>query len=206
MHMKRPISLIHLVLMVGLATTLSGCASNGMTRSAFLGDHDALKKTKYENVLLFKAPGFEPSNYKEIVVEDALVVAENGQVKGLDVEQQREVLEYINSELRSLQATSETPGASGLVRVRVAISEIETPNRAVNALTTLLVGPVTTGGASLEFEAIDVGTGRRVAAASCFARGRVISDFKDAYTLLGHAKIAISTCLKQIDAAWRVLN
>ena len=32
-----------------------------MTRSGFLGDYDVLGKTKYENVLLFKAPGFEPS-------------------------------------------------------------------------------------------------------------------------------------------------
>lgn len=55
------------LLMLSLAATLSGCASNGMTRSAFLGDYDALEKTKYENVLLFKAPGFEPSRYREIV-------------------------------------------------------------------------------------------------------------------------------------------
>ncbi|OPD96491.1 DUF3313 domain-containing protein, partial [Pseudomonas aeruginosa] len=50
--MKRPISLIHFVLLAGLTATLSGCASNGMTRSGFLGDYDVLGKTKYENVLL----------------------------------------------------------------------------------------------------------------------------------------------------------
>ncbi len=78
--MKRPISLIHFVLLAGLTATLSGCASNGMTRSGFLGDYDVLGKTKYENVLLFKAPGFEPSRYREILVEDAQVVTATGRI------------------------------------------------------------------------------------------------------------------------------
>lgn len=85
--MKRPISLIHFVLLAGLTATLSGCASNGMTRSGFLGDYDVLGKTKYENVLLFKAPGFEPSRYREILVEDAQVVTATGRIGGLEAEQ-----------------------------------------------------------------------------------------------------------------------
>lgn len=87
--------------------------------------------------------------------------------------------------------------------MRVAITTIETPNRAVNTLTTLLVGPVTTGGASLEFEAVDEQTDRRVAAASCFEHGNALADFKGSYTLLGHAKSAITTCLERINSAWR---
>ena len=126
-----------------------------MTRSGFLGDYDVLGKTKYENVLLFKAPGFEPSRYREILVEDAQVVTATGRIGGLEAEQVRELLDHVNSELRHLQTKSEAPASSGRIRVRVAITTIETPNRAVNTLTTLLVGPVTTGGASLEFEAVD---------------------------------------------------
>ncbi|MGK9017638.1 DUF3313 domain-containing protein [Pseudomonas aeruginosa] len=87
--------------------------------------------------------------------------------------------------------------------MRVAVTELQTPNRAVNAMTTLLVGPVTTGGASLEFEAVDLSTGRRVAAASCFERGNVIKEFAGSYTLLGHAKAAITNCIERIDSAWR---
>ena len=147
--MKRPISLIHFVLLAGLTATLSGCASNGMTRSGFLGDYDVLGKTKYENVLLFKAPGFEPSRYREILVEDAQVVTATGRIGGLEAEQVRELLDHVNSELRHLQTKSEAPASSGRIRVRVAITTIETPNRAVNTLTTLLVGPVTTGGGLL---------------------------------------------------------
>lgn len=126
-----------------------------------------------------------------------------GRIGGLEAEQVRELLDHVNSELRHLQTKSEAPASSGRIRVRVAITTIETPNRAVNTLTTLLVGPVTTGGASLEFEAVDEQTGRRVAAASCFGHGNALADFKGSYTLLGHAKSAISTCLEQINSAWR---
>ena len=201
--MNTSISPARLLLVLSLAATLSGCASNGMTRSAFLGNYDALEKTKYENVLLFKAPGFEPRHYREIVVEGAQIVTGTGRIDGLDSEQVRELLDHVNSELRHLQTKSEAPSSSGRIRVRVAITAIETPNRAVNTLTTLLVGPVTTGGASLEFEAVDEQTGRRVAAASCFEHGNALADFKGSYTLLGHAKAAITTCLERINSAWR---
>lgn len=131
------------------------------------------------------------------------VVTATGRIGGLEAEQVRELLDHVNSELRHLQTKSEAPASSGRIRVRVAITTIETPNRAVNTLTTLLVGPVTTGGASLEFEAVDEQTDRRVAAASCFEHGNALADFKGSYTLLGHAKSAITTCLERINSAWR---
>jgi hypothetical protein len=62
---------------------------------------------------------------------------------------------------------------------------------------------VTTGGASLEFEAVDDSTGRRVGAATCFDHGNVFTEFLASYTLLGHAKAAITTCIGRIDDAWR---
>ncbi|HID8241889.1 TPA: DUF3313 family protein [Pseudomonas aeruginosa] len=138
-----------------------------------------------------------------MLVEDAQVVTATGRIGGLEAEQVRELLDHVNSELRHLQTKSEAPASSGRIRVRVAITTIETPNRAVNTLTTLLVGPVTTGGASLEFEAVDEQTDRRVAAASCFEHGNALADFKGSYTLLGHAKSAITTCLERINSAWR---
>ncbi|HAT4519961.1 TPA: DUF3313 domain-containing protein [Serratia marcescens] len=191
-------------LLLCIASLLSGCATNGMTRSGFLGDYDALSSTRYDNVLLYRATGFEPERYAEIVVDNAMIKTASGGIDGLDKTQQKEVLGYINSELQRQESKAVvTPGATGRVRVRVAITELETPNRVVNAFTTLLIGPVTTGGASLEFEAIDESTGRRVAAASCFERGNVFTEFVGSYKLLSHAKSAITTCIEQIDSAWR---
>lgn len=191
-------------LLLCMAIALPGCATNGMTRTEFLGNQEQLLPTRYDNVLMYRAPGFEPRRYAAVVVEDALIKTDSGRIGGLDDGQQREVLEHVSRELQRKESKPPAlPGASGSVRVRVAVTELQTPNRAVNALTTLMVGPVTTGGASLEFEAIDGSTGRRIAAASCFERGSVLTEFAGAYTLLGHAKAAITTCIERIDSAWR---
>ena len=147
--------------------------------------------------------GFEPKRYAAVVVEEAQIKTASGRIDGLDDAQQREVLDHVTSELKRQEGKVPPPGGAGQVRVRVAVTELQTPNRAVNAMTTLLVGPVTTGGASLEFEAVDLRTGRRVAAASCFERGNVIKEFAGSYTLLGHAKAAITNCIERIDSAWR---
>lgn len=152
---------------------------------------------------MYRAAGFEPKRYAAVVVEDAQIKTASGRIDGLDDAQQREVLDHVTSELKRQKAKVPPPRGTGQVRVRVAVTELQTPNRAVNAMTTLLVGPVTTGGASLEFEAVDVSTGRRVAAASCFERGNVIKEFAGSYTLLGHAKAAITNCIERIDSAWR---
>ena len=173
-----------------------------MTRSGFLGDYEKLSPTRYENVLMYRAAGFEPALCRcrggRSADQDRL-----GSHRWLDDAQQREVLDHVTSELKRQEGKVPPPGGAGQVRVRVAVTELQTPNRAVNAMTTLLVGPVTTGGASLEFEAVDLRTGRRVAAASCFERGNVIKEFAGSYTLLGHAKAAITNCIERIDSAWR---
>ena len=140
--------------------------------------------------------------YAAVVVEEAQIKTASGRIDGLDDAQQREVLNHVTSELKRQEGKVPPPGGAGQVRVRVAVTELQTPNRAVNAMTTLLVGPVTTGGASLEFEAVDLRTGRRVAAASCFERGNVIKEFAGSY-IAGHAKAAITNCIERIDSAWR---
>lgn len=182
---------------------ISGCATNGMTRSPFLGDREILVPTQFENVLLYRAPGFSWGCCTEVVVDDALVATNSGVITGLDAEQQREILGYTSAELRSYFAASLATSASDRIRIRVAITELQTPNRSVNALTTLLVGPVTTGGASLEFLAEDDRTGHRVLAASCFEHGSPIADFASSYSLLGHAKNSIRACIEHVGSVWR---
>jgi hypothetical protein len=187
-----------------IAGTLSGCATNGMTHSGFLDTYETLAPTRYKHVLMYREPGFDPGRYAEVVVEHPLIKTSSGRIDGLDDAQQREVLDYVDKELhRQVSKTTAAAGAAGRVRLRVAVTELQTPNRAVNAMTLLLVGPVTTGGASVEFEAVDDSTGRRVGAATCFDHGNVFTEFFASYTVLGHAKAAIATCIERIDGAWR---
>jgi hypothetical protein len=187
-----------------IAGALSGCATNGMTRSGFLDTYETLAPTRDKHVLMFREPGFEPGRYAEIVVEPPLIKTSSGRIEGLDEAQQREVLDYVDTELhRQVSKIPAAAGAAGRVRLRVAVTELQMPNRMVNAMTLLLVWPVTTGGASLEFEAVDDSTGRRVGAATCFDHGNVLTEFLASYRLLGHAKAAITTCIERVDGAWR---
>ncbi|HGW4869704.1 TPA: DUF3313 family protein [Pseudomonas aeruginosa] len=183
---------------------LSGCASNDMTRSGFINNYNKLAPTQYENVLMYRASGFEAQNYANIKVKDAVLKVKPESTQGLDKTAEQEILAYITMELRRQVGTpSPEPGASGNLQMRVALTELETPNRAVNWMTTLAMGPVTTGGASLELEVIEERTGRSVMAASCFDRGNVLTDFLSSYSQLGHAKVAVKSCIEKIDSVWR---
>ena len=202
--MNKKSELVRSGLSLCIVGALSGCATNGMTRSGFLDTYDTLAPTRYEHVLMFREPGFLPTRYAEVVVEHPSIKTSTGRIEGLDDAQQREVLDYVDTELhRQASKIPAAAGATGRVRLRVAVTELQTPNRMVNAMTLLLVGPVTTGGASLEFEAVDDSTGRRVGAATCFDRGNVFTEFFASYTVLGHAKAAIATCIERVDDAWR---
>lgn len=202
--MNKKSELIRSGLFLCIMGALAGCATNGMTRSGFLDTYETLAPTRYKHVLMFREPGYGPGRYAEVVVEHPVIKTSTGRIEGLDDAQQREVLDYVDTELhRQVSKMPPPAGAAGRVRLRVAVTALQTPNRMVNYVTTLLVGPVTTGGASLEFEAIDDSTGRRVDAATCFDHGNVFTEFLASYTLLGHAKAAIATCIERIDDAWR---
>ncbi|EBF7190376.1 TPA: DUF3313 family protein, partial [Pseudomonas aeruginosa] len=98
--MKSKTALIRGGIFFCVAGALSGCATNSMTRSGFLGDYEKLSPTRYENVLMYRAAGFEPKRYAAVVVEEAQIKTASGRIDGLDDAQQREVLDHVTSELK----------------------------------------------------------------------------------------------------------
>ena len=86
----------------------SGCATNSMTRSGFLGDYEKLSPTRYENVLMYRAADSSP-RYAAVVVEEAQIKTASGRIDGLDDAQQREVLDHVTSELKRQEGKSPAP-------------------------------------------------------------------------------------------------
>ncbi|HHJ1745629.1 TPA: DUF3313 domain-containing protein, partial [Pseudomonas aeruginosa] len=82
--MKSKTAVIRGGILICVVGVLSGCATNGMTRSGFLGDYERLSPTRYENVLMYRAAGFEPKRYAEVVVDDAQIKTASGRIDGLD--------------------------------------------------------------------------------------------------------------------------
>jgi len=81
--------------------------------------------------------------------------------------------------------------------VRAAITQVALPSPALNAITTaLLFIPVDRGGAAVEIEAIDVETGRRVAALASAGTGTLV-DFRGHYSRLGHAELALQRAAQE---------
>jgi hypothetical protein len=124
------------------------------------------------------------------------------ELRALTPEVREDILTHVDKELfERVQPRSSISLAPGRkLRVRAAISHIETPNRWLNWSTTLLVGPVTRGGGSLEVELSDAATGELLVAATCSERGSLLSF--DAYTMMGHARVAITECMKRFEQAY----
>ena len=110
---------------------------------------------------------------------------------------------HINQELRD-RLLAETRGGTKALTVRAALTNIETPNRALNVATTLLIGPLTTGGASLEIEILDTQSGVVQVAATCTERASAFMQLAGAYSVLAHTKYAISQCIDRIEQGFRM--
>lgn len=189
---------------LAIALATASCAAPPQRQSGFLKDYSVLGKSSYENVLLYRAPAFDPTAYSKVALEPARITGDTPELRALAPELKRDILAHIDKELaQRVAARGATSLAEGkTLRVRAAISEVETPNRAVNWATTLLVGTVTRGGASLEVELSDASTGELLVAATCSERGHPLWDQFDGYTLLGHARLAVTECMKRFEQAY----
>jgi hypothetical protein len=191
-------------ILLPLSLTLCGCAANQLTRSGQLSDYTRLQATADEDVQLFIAPGFEGTGLRAAVVDAPRIAPGSERLNALSQAQRQELLTHLRSEIQArLDRLRDEPGSSPL-RIRSAITDVDTPNRAMNVATTLMLTPVTTGGSTLEIEVIDERSGQPVIAMVCAKKGNVASwaGFTSAYSLLGHAKNAIGDCIARFDAAY----
>jgi Protein of unknown function (DUF3313) len=192
------------VLLAFASFGFSGCAANQLTRSGQLSDYTQLQRTADEDVQLFVAPGFDAKGLRAALVDEPRISPGSERLSALSEAQRQELLAHLRSEIQArLDRLPVDPGSSPL-RIRSAITDVDTPNRVMNVATTLLLTPVTTGGSTLEIEVIDERSGQAVMAMVCAKKGSVASwsGFTSAYSLLGHAKNALSDCIASFDAAF----
>jgi hypothetical protein len=78
---------------------------------------------------------------------------------------------------------------------------VATPNRALNVVTSSLVGSHISGGASLEMSMTDESSGKIIFAASCNENAKAIRQFTDSYSVVPHTKYAIEKCIQQFEKA-----
>lgn len=189
-----------------VATVLgtASCAAPIQHQSGFLSDYTRLDKSTYENIAVYRSPKFDPLNYSDIIAEETVIVGDTEELRTLNPELKSTIIQHVDMEIARL---IKPKGAKTIVggrklRVRAAITGIEMPNTTLNMITTPLVGAVTRGGASLDVELKDESTGEIMVAATCSERAHPLWDQFDSYTVLGHARIAISECFTRFEKVY----
>jgi hypothetical protein len=123
----------------------------------------------------------------------------------LDEEQRLELQRELLSALRVRFAEAgirviEAPNGASTSTLRVTITAVTLASPAINAMTSILLfAPLSHGGLTLEFEALDSTTNRRVAAMAFEGRAGV-QNIGSAFSSLGHAKVQAGLAAERFAA------
>jgi hypothetical protein len=156
-----------LTLLLSAATSLVvGCASVSMKPSGFLKNYDELKPAKPGTPALAYRNPTTTSRYHAVIIEP-VGFSSMAAAKLNPVERQR-LGEDLTERTRAVFATKyqlvNGPGP-GTLRLRIAVNDINKSSPVVNMVTTVAAFvPMDMGAVSVEMEAIDSRSGRRIAA------------------------------------------
>lgn len=150
-----------------LAAVPIGCKKTA-EHSGFLGDYSSLEPdARLDGAISYFVPG-ALARYDRFLIDPVVVhFAPNAEGTSLDPAKLAELAEYGHDQLvEGLSKSYEvvTMPGPGVLRMRVAITDIKKSKAAWNILPQTKVMGVGLGGASIEAEAVDSVTGRRVAA------------------------------------------
>lgn len=178
-----------IAVLCGMMLVGTVCASMKPTESGFLSSYAGLSKGESDNVRQVAPAPNALIGIESILVERPKWLATSGGGANFEQEQRDSVLtaleEALKEELGKIKPIKDRGGERPLV-VRAAVTDAARSNPAVNVATSLLIGPVTNGGATIELEAIGP-DGKRVAAMVYADTGGIL-DLLDAYSEAGHAR------------------
>jgi hypothetical protein len=175
------------------ALLIAGCASQAPTRTGFL--------QRYDEPVAAVRP-VDVARYTGFVVDP--IEFRRGTTVSPDVDDAAvaRLKTELDAALRKVFGASFAPAAApgpGVLRVRYAITGVETSQPIVNAVTLLLLGPVSNGGVSTEGEVVDSVTGERLAALVTASNGLPwrggFGGYFDAY---GHASALLTLHAEQL--------
>ncbi len=184
--MKKKNTMWFWVLLAG-ALLLAGCAASGMKdvqKTGFLSDYSQLKPGGDDrSALYYVKPGADLKPYNKLMFDRFVVLlSDSAQFREIDPAMLKELTDYyqnaVFTAVKDGYMIVDQPGP-GVLRVRVAITELNPSNPTTNTLSTIVpVGMIVagatkatsgdnlgTGEAGTEFELLDSVTGERLAAA-----------------------------------------
>lgn len=178
------------------AIGLSACSSvSPPATSGFLDDYAGMMPDPKDTSLLWwERDGFDWRGYEAVAVDPIVIYfhpeSEGREIRaealaGLAIDCRAAIVQQLESEYRVV----EKPDA-GVMRVRAAMTDVIPANVGLNILTTVVAFvPLDMGGAAMEVEFIDGGSGERVAAGIDEKLG-IPTQLRAGFTSLGHARRA----------------
>ncbi|WP_374384240.1 DUF3313 family protein [Thermomonas sp.] len=171
-----------------LACTTAGCANIGAPRRSesligldpLVAEPDGVRTRRSTEV----------KHYEEACVSPQRIGFDS--TLALDEAERKPLRDEIANTLRARFSDAglrvcEAPSGPTALDVRVLVKAVERASPGINAVTALLFFvPLSRGGITLEFEALDAHTGHRVAAMAFHGRASV-GDVGSAFSALGHA-------------------
>jgi len=153
---------------VVLASLLAGCGKDRVAYSGFLNDYTNFRQIE-QNTLFYRDTGAELSRYDKFIIDPVIVhFAPNAEGTAIDPATLAEAVRYFEQVLKETleehgHEVVTTPGRD-TIRIRTAITDIKLTKGEWNILPQTKLLGIGLGGASMEAEAIDTQTGRRVLA------------------------------------------
>ena len=190
----RSSSSVAVVSLILCGALLSGCQSK-TAHSGFLGDYSELRpSSEYKGTSEYKNPDLALADYDKFMIDPILVhFAPNAKGTAMDPAKVKKVTDYAGEQLREAlskryQVVS-APGP-GVLRLRIALTDIKKTIPAMNILPQTKLSGVGVGGASMEAEALDSQSGERVLAVVASGKGSFFA-YKAGLESLGNAKEVI---------------
>jgi len=173
---------------------VGGCANLSNRSSGFLDNYAHLKPdTKDSHRLVYERPEWKKSDYTSVLIEPVVVRLTAEDQNKITAQEITDLAAYGDKALRKAFAKEwkiVTAAETGTLRIRSAITGVDTSNPALNVVTSLVACPVDNGGVSVEYEVRDAVNGEQLVALAGFTNATPLEGLW-AYTRFGHAHYAI---------------
>jgi len=174
---------------------MGGCANMSNHSSGFLDSYQHLKPDpKDSHRLVYEQADWKKSDYTSVIIEPAVVRLTSEDQAKFTAQEVADLAAYGDKALRKAFAKEwriVTAAEAGTLRIRSAITGVDTSNPALNVVTSLFICPVDNGGVSVEYEVRDATTGEQLVALAGFTNATPLEGLW-AYTRFGQAHFAIN--------------
>jgi hypothetical protein len=186
---------------------LLGCATVKTPKSGFLVDYSEFVVDPQDKSLLwYEKQGTDWGRFKKLMLEPVVIYlhpeAKNRAINPDDLKKLADYFkETVIKEVQDEFPVVETPGAD-VLRIRAAITDVDTANPLVNVACVAAVGiPLDMGGAAIEAEFLDSETNERLGAVVDMKLGSPLDV--QGFTSFGHAKTAFQEWARELKKAFK---